>query len=187
MEVEKTYTAGRGTTALGIIGTVLGSIGTVAAGGGLANWMGGARGNAAADMTAAALTAAALSGSGHCCSENTPVSRYELGLQEKIAEQGAHIRLLEADKYTDQKIVEVYNAINPQITAIKNELRDIAVYQATNTATISCLGGQVKDMQCLLNGLTKVVIPKTNICPEPMDRYNSWTAPTAPAAGTPAA
>ena len=27
--------------------------------------------------------------------------------------------------------------------------------------------------------LTKTVIPKSSICPEPMDRYNSWTAPAA--------
>ena len=113
------------------------------------------------------------------CSENTPVSRYELGLQQTIAEQGSHIRLLEADKYTDQKIVDVYNAINPQINAIKDELRNIAVYQATNTATISCLGNQVNGIQAVLNGLTKTVIPKSNVCPEPMDRYNSWTAPAA--------
>lgn len=156
MDVEKTYTAGRGTTAMSIIGTVLGSIGTLAAGGGMFN-----------------------NGNGGCCSENMPVSRYELSLQQKISEQGSEIGLLKADKYTDQKIVEVYNAINPQINAIKDELRNIAVYQATNTSTISCLGGQVQAMQNMLNGLTKVVIPKSSICPEPMDRYNSWTAPAA--------
>ena len=73
----------------------------------------------------------------------------------------------------------MYNAINPQINAIKDELRNIAVYQATNTATISCLSNQVNGIQAVLNGLTKTVIPKSNVCPEPMDRYNSWTAPAA--------
>ena len=38
-----------------------------------------------------------------------------------------------------------------------------------------------------LQALTKVVIPYTSICPEPMSRYNSWTAPTTPAATTAAA
>lgn len=152
------YVAKQGTTALGIIGTALG--GLAVAGGSLLAANGGRAANGE-------------------CSENTPVSRYELGLQQTIAEQGSHIRLLEADKYTDQKIVEVYNAINPQINAIKDELRNIAVYQATNTATISCLGNQVNGIQAVLNGMTKTVIPKSNVCPEPMDRYNSWTAPAA--------
>lgn len=152
------YVAKQGTTALGIIGTALG--GLAVAGGSLLAANGGRAANGE-------------------CSENTPVSRYELGLQQTIAEQGSHIRLLEADKYTDQKIVDVYNAINPQINAIKDELRNIAVYQATNTATISCLGNQVNGIQAVLNGLTKTVIHKSNVCPEPMDRYNSWTAPAA--------
>ena len=151
------YVAKQGTTALGIIGTALGGL-------------------AVAGSLLAANGGRAANGE---CSENTPVSRYELGLQQTIAEQGSHIRLLEADKYTDQKIVEVYNAITPQINAIKDELRNIAVYQATNTATISCLGNQVNGIQAVLNGLTKTVIPKSNVCPEPMDRYNSWTAPAA--------
>ena len=96
------YVAKQGTTALGIIGTALG--GMAVAGGSLLAANGGRAENGE-------------------CSENTPVSRYELGLQQTIAEQGSHIRLLEADKYTDQKIVDVYNAINPQINAIKDELR----------------------------------------------------------------
>lgn len=164
------YVAKQGTTALGIIGTVLGGI--AVAGGSL---LAGANANGNNGRSGGAVAE---------CSENTPVSRYELGLQQTIAQQQSHIQLLEADKYTDQKIVDVYNAINPQIREIRNELRDIAVYQATNTATIGCLGNQVNGIQSVLNGLTKVVIPKTNICPEPMDRYNSWTAPSTESAAS---
>lgn len=112
------YVAKQGTTALGIIGTALG--GLAVAGGSLLAANGGRAANGE-------------------CSENTPVSRYELGLQQTIAEQGSHIRLLEADKYTDQKIVDVYNAINPQINAIKDELRNIAVYQATSVSVDTSL------------------------------------------------
>ena len=71
------YVAKQGTTALGIIGTALG--GLAVAGGSLLAANGGRAANGE-------------------CSENTPVSRYELGLQQTIAEQGSHIRLLEADK-----------------------------------------------------------------------------------------
>ena len=64
------YVAKQGTTALGIIGTALG--GLAVAGGSLLAANGGRAANGE-------------------CSENTPVSRYELGLQQRIAEQGAEI------------------------------------------------------------------------------------------------
>jgi hypothetical protein len=41
-------------------------------------------------------------------------------------------------------------------------------------------------MQNTINGLaalTKTVIPITNVCPEPMAKYNSWTAPTTTTTG----
>lgn len=53
-----------------------------------------------------------------------------------------------------------------------------AVFNGTMTSTVGCLQQQI----AMLQGLTKVVIPKDSICPEPMDRYNSWTAPTTTAA-----
>lgn len=157
MNVDNKWVAGKGTTALGIIGTALGGLATL--------------GNGA--LLGAQNTAAPA------CSENTPVSRYELGLQQEIAAQGAEIGLLKADKYTDQKLVEVYNALNTQIGAVKDELRNIAVYQATNTATVGCLAQQVNGIQSVLGGLTKTVIPSDNVCPKPMPEKNSWTAPAA--------
>ena len=159
MEVDNKYIAGRGTTALGIIGTTLGGLATALVGG-----LGGGYQGAAV------------------CSDNTPVTRYEMGMQQTIAKQEAHIQLLEADKYTDQKIADLYSTIAPQISAVKDELRNVAVYQATNTATISCLGNQVNCIQSVLSGLTKTVIPAANICPQPMPMFNAWEAPAAPSA-----
>ena len=45
----------------------------------------------------------------------------------------------------------------------------------------SAMSGKNDPMQnsiAALNALTKTVIPITNVCPEPMPMYNSWTAPT---------
>ena len=77
------YVAKQGTTALGIIGTVLG--GLAVAGGSLLAANGGRAANGE-------------------CSENTPVSRYELGLQQTIAEQGSHIRLLQTLRQAVQEM-----------------------------------------------------------------------------------
>ena len=43
---------------------------------------------------------------------------------------------------------------------------------AVNTNSISCL-----------KGITKLIVPKDVICPEYMNQYNSWTAPTTPTTG----
>ena len=46
---------------------------------------------------------------------------------------------------------------------------------------IAQLNQAVSGINATLSGITKQVIPTTAICPEVMERYNSWTAPTTPA------
>lgn len=47
---------------------------------------------------------------------------------------------------------------------------------------IQCLSGTVATNTCRINNLTKEIIPTSSICPEVMPRYNSYVAPTTPAA-----
>lgn len=139
---------------LGIAGTALG----------LLNGLGG--------MAGLAANAAGCNSCGGCCSENTPVSRYEMNQTQTIAAKDAEIGLLKADKYTDQKLSEVTAYLMGQIKDLSNEVRankdeqaginmQQAVYNATNTAAISCLQNQVAALQ----GLTKLVIPNSSVCP----------------------
>lgn len=104
-------------------------------------------------------------GNNNCCSENTPVSRFELGQQGEISKLRSENELLKAIKYTDEKDAEVYAALNNEVKDIRNELRDIAVYQATNTATVGCLANQVNGLQQVLGSITKTVVPNGAICP----------------------
>jgi hypothetical protein len=146
------YTAGRGTTALGIIGTVLG--GTALAGnGGLGGILGGGNGNCA-------------------CSENMAVNRYELNMSNELAAKDGKIALLESNIYTDQKLSNVYATLNGQINDLAAEVRankdaqnginlQQAVYNGTNTAALNCLHDQV----ARLYGLTALRIPNTSVCP----------------------
>lgn len=100
-----------------------------------------------------------------CCSESTPVNRYELNLVQEIASKDAHIGLLEADKYTDQKIVEAYKDLQGQINALQAAQQEVnmqqAVYNGTNTAAIGCMQQQIAALQ----SLTKLVVPNTSVCP----------------------
>lgn len=98
---------------------------------------------------------------------------------EQIMNRDKEIAELKAEKYSDKIGNELYRYVDGRFREFEARFEQQVAYNATNTATIGCLTQQVAALQCMLNGLTKTVIPKTNICPEPMPQYNSWTAPTA--------
>ena len=62
------------------------------------------------------------------CSENTPVSRYELGQEQKIAELQSQIALRDANTYGDQKMLEMYKYIDGQLKDIRSTLSEQAVH-----------------------------------------------------------
>lgn len=101
---------------------------------------------------------------------------------EQIMNRDSEIAELKAEKYSDKVGLELYKYLDGRFREFEGRFEQQIAYNATNTATISCLTGQVNNLQNLLAGLTKTVIPTSSICPEPMLRYNSWTAPTAEAA-----
>ena len=138
MDVENRYAskgiAGSG-LGLGIAGTALGLLN----GGGLGNWL----------------------GNGNCCSEDHYVNRYELGLQQEVAAKDSKIALLESNIYVDSKIADVYERLNTKIGGLESQICQQAVYNATNTATVNCMAGQI----ATLMSLTKTVVPNSSICP----------------------
>lgn len=145
------YTAGRGTTALGIVGTVLGSIGTAGAlGGGL---LGGNAVNAYPYANPYQM------------GESTPVNRYEMRLQKENSELKAQVALRDASIYTDQKLNDLRNYVEHKFDHVECELRDVAVYQATNTATISCMGQQIYGLKRVLDEITAIRVPNRAVCP----------------------
>jgi hypothetical protein len=173
MEMENFAKKGVAGTALGLS---IGSLGWQALNNGvLGNVLGGGRCCDNHGSDAAALIAAAnmLGARGYGeCSEDHCVNRYELGLQQELAAKDSKISLLESNIYVDSKIADVYERLNTKIGVIEHELCDQRVYNATNTATVSCLQQQI----ATLAALTKVVVPITNVCPQP-------AVATTPAAG----
>ena len=133
--------------------------------------------------TALGLMAGGLNGTGlfggnaNCCGDNHVVNRYEAGQAARIAELETEVKLRDANTYTDGKLLDLYKYVDGKFNCIEGQIAQQAVYNATNTATLNCISGQVAQ----LLALTKLVIPTASVCPEPMARYNSWTAPTATA------
>lgn len=116
---------------------------------------------------------------GNCaCSENAAVNRYELGMQNDITNRDMEIAYLKGRDAAKTDSLELYKYVDGRFRGIEAQIASQAVVNAQITANISCMQNSI----AALNGLTKTVIPIGNVCPEPMQRYNSWTAPTADAA-----
>ena len=105
VEVEKEYAtkgvAGAG-LGLGIAGTALGLLN---GNGGLGGILGG--------------------GNNRCngsCSENMPVSRYELNQESTISKLQSEIALRDANTYGDQKTLELYRYIDGQLKDVRDAL-----------------------------------------------------------------
>ena len=108
------------------------------------------------------------------CSENTGVNRFELGQETEIATLKSRNALLEANIYNDQKLLEVYKYFDGKIEGINQRLAEQAVWNATQTGTISCMAAQIAQLQ----GPTKLVIPNGSVCP-------GWGNVTVTPAATP--
>ena len=63
-----------------------------------------------------------------CCSENMPVTRYELGQESKISELQSQIALRDANTYGDQKMLELYKYVDGQFKDIRSTLCNQAVH-----------------------------------------------------------
>ena len=133
----------------GVIGTVLGAL------------------NARAGLVGAAMAGTAVHDS-----DDHFVNRYEMNLVRELQNKDTALAISESEKYTDKKMVEVYNALNAQDKAIRadvaanyREFRDFtdqqSTYNGVNTATLGCMKNQIDQ----LLGLTKLVIPNGSICP----------------------
>lgn len=101
-------------------------------------------------------------GNGNCgCSENNMVNRYELAQENRIAKLESEIALRDANIYNDQKMLELYKYVDGKFEGVNATLATQAVYNATQTAAINCMQGQIAQLQ----GLTKLVVPNTSVCP----------------------
>jgi hypothetical protein len=134
------YVAGKGTTALGIIGTVLGALGTT---GGVNLLNGG------------------MMGGCNGCGDNAMVNRYEAGQAGRIAELETELKLRDANFYTLGEMGKLRDYVDARFTRVESEICEQKVYNATNTAALGCINNQVAQLMAL----TKLVIPNGSVCP----------------------
>lgn len=70
----------------------------------------------------AGLGGAAMAGTVVHNNDDPPVNRYELNLVRELQNKDTALAISESEKYTDKKMVEVYNALNAQDKAIRADL-----------------------------------------------------------------
>ena len=139
MENENRYASkGVGGTALGLS---IGALGAELLGGNLGNLFGNG-----------------YNRNGGC---DPAVSRYELSQANRIAELETEVKLRDSNIYTDGKILELYKYVDGKFGGVEAQLCEQRVYNATNTAAIGCIQGQVAQLM----SLTKLVVPNPSICP----------------------
>lgn len=135
----------------GALNTVLGAIGTAGAtgvlNGGLGNLFGGC-------------------GNGYgwnngCCNENMPVNRYEATQSARIAELETEVKLRDANFYALSEVGKLRDYMENRFDRVEHEICDQKVHNATVVANMTCMANQI----AALNGLTKLVVPNTSICP----------------------
>lgn len=130
------------------------------------------------------------------------------GNQSVISALQSENAMLKSENYSDKNAKEVYGQsladtrrlrdelyayIKPLSDEAANNRVEVAVLKESMTKNeeinklreelvkkdIDYLKGAVYSQGQTLNSITKTIVPKDVICPEYMQRYNSWVAPTA--------
>ena len=123
------YVTGKGTTALGVIGTTLGGLSIL--------------GNSLLGGMTAKNTA---------CSDDHCVNRYEAAQAARIAQLETDVKFRDAELYSNNKYVEVYTVLNNEIQRLKQQLCDQAV---TNQKTADSFALAAADLAAVKSELKK--------------------------------
>lgn len=149
VEVEKEY-ASKGVAGAGLGTGIAGlALGVMNAAGGLGAL---ALGNRNSAPPAPAMPAMPYGYGWGGCSENMPVSRYELDREQQLAAKDSEIALLKANAYNDQKSIELYAYIDGQLKDIRKTLCDQAVH---NQRTEDSFALVRQDVECVRADLSK--------------------------------
>lgn len=90
-------------------------------------------------------------------SDSKMVTRYENALSTENA-------ILKAQSDVDRKLLDVYNSVNSQINALNSKVDSNAAAQAVINCGFNSSIGILQTQVSGLLGMTKTVIPSTNIC-----------------------
>ncbi len=116
------------------------------------------------------------------CSGVNYATATDLAYAQELAKKDSEIALLKSEQNTEVKIADVYDRLVTKINANYKEQADWNAQQMVNncqmSSAIAVNTNNIAALQSSVSAITKTIVPKSAICPEVMERYNSWTAPT---------
>lgn len=194
-EFESSGVAKAGLTT-GIIGTSLAGLMALGGnGGGLLG--GGLFGNNNAQMAAMAVLAekdakiAELTAQKYSDNQDAALYQATRSENEKLENRLMdYIKPLSQESASNRErvaVLEAQQAKNGEIADLREKLVRAELGAKIDSVAQTCgcgiaqLNNAVAGINNTLNQITHTVIPRTAICPEVMERYNSWIAPTAAA------
>lgn len=138
------YVAGRGTTAMSILGTTFGAIGTVASG-----------------LNLAGTRPAAVY-------ENNAVCVHDMKMAQELAQKDAQIARLDSKQYTNDAVIDLYKYVDGEFKTIREQLNakwtEQAVVNANLSNGLTALSGQAASTAQLVAQITKTAVPSSAIC-----------------------
>lgn len=176
---------------LGIAGTALGVLASAQNGNGI---LGGLLGGGGNQISALMAENANLKAEKY--SDNQDATLYQATRSENSnlrAELMAYITPLANESASNRErvaVIEANVAKNAEIAELREKLvrselgGQIATVAQSANSGIAQLNNAVSALQSTVSAITSTVVPKSAICPEPMLRYNSWTAPTTTTTGS---
>lgn len=166
MELErKSSGVAKGGLATGIVGTSLGTLALLGQGGSLLGNLFN-RGNVGCETVVPVAVPMNNWGWGGCnggaryadggcgCSENVLVNRYELSLQQQIAEKDSQIALRDANTYSDQKALQMYQYVDGRLRDIESQL---CKQEVENQATRDSFQLVRQESQCCCDKLNMAI------------------------------
>lgn len=90
------------------------------------------------------------------CSENSLVNRYELGLNQEIANKDAQIALRDANIYNDQKLLEVYKYFDGELKDVRSTLCAQAVTNQKTMDSFALAAADLAAVKADLDGKIKL-------------------------------
>lgn len=107
------------------------------------------------------------------------VSQPEFEQGQRISALESENALLKAEKNTDSKISDLYRVVSSDLKELQRELAEFKASQGVINAQVISNISVAQNQIAVLNGLTKTVIPITNVCPQPMPLYNNFVVPSS--------
>jgi len=107
------------------------------------------------------------------------VSKEEFTQQQTISSLQSENALLKAEQASEVKMADVYARLDNKFRTLEASLNTFKAEQGVINAQVVANVSVMQNQITTLNSLTKTIVPIDNVCPTPMMRYNSWSAPTS--------